>query len=72
MRPRRTWLIRLSLPVVCVLLLPAMSPSIGLRLAAWITPFHGHVLLAFVLFAACLFALNRVVMGLYQEFINRE
>ena len=54
-RTRRTPLLMLA---VCLALLPTMSPSIGLRIAAWITPFGGHLLLALGLFVACLFILG--------------
>lgn len=49
-----------------------MWPGIGLRLASWITPWGIHFLLSAVLFTLCVFALNRVLLDLYQEFINRE
>ncbi len=69
---KRSTLARLVLVAICALMIPAMSPSIGWRLAAWLTPWGGHLLLAVLLFVVCLFMLNRVVLGLYQEFINRE
>ena len=64
--------IPLVMLAVCFALWPAVSPVIGLEVAAWITPMGGHLLLALGLLVACLLILNRVVLGLYQEFINRE
>lgn len=72
MKWRRKSLDRLALLAVCILLLPLAWPGVGARLGAWITPFGGHLVLALLIFAAGLFALNRVLSGLYQEFINRE
>lgn len=72
MRYRGSLLARLLPLLASGLLAPLMWPGIGLRLASWITPWGIHFLLSAVLFTLCVFALNRVLLDLYQEFINRE
>ena len=72
MRRWRRYLSRGLLLAACLLLAPTLLPQAAARMAGWMTPAGFHLALAALLLLACLLLLNRVILGLYQEFTSRE
>jgi hypothetical protein len=61
-----------GLALLCLWIAPATFDGVGKPLAAFLVRTGLAHAIALAAFVACLYLLNRVILELYQEYINRE